>query len=1085
MAFSFTLPFYAFRLRFPAPDLAVLKPLSENSVVRVGQSFEKLAARYRELFQREVLDKGQTGYLLDLSIYGSFERDTITASFPKAKDGVAFPAFELELDFYYTQKQGKWWAIAPVTGTEAAADTEEMLRKILADNVKTFFAQNRRLAAAQGIVSTIWYESVELLQKEIQLEALSPSEVDALEEDKKRQLMGEASTPLLVSRQEAYGMEAELEQISRALRNNFGRNLLLVGPNGVGKSALVFEAARQWQQAGYAGKIWETTASLLIKELTRDTGWQYNLAFLCRELSASGDWLYVRNLMELFEVGRYAGNDVSMGEYLRSYLSRGEISIISECTEEELHLIDEKSPNYSTFFQVVRIQPPHDAALEAIIQSKVASLAEEKKMRFGPGAVQEAIRLHKRFNPYSGMPGKVIRFLEAVIRMPLEAEMTETRTISKMKIIKAFCEETGIPAVMLDDAVPLHPEQIKEDFNHNVFGQQNAVALTVDMLVREKARLSRSGKPIASLLFVGPTGVGKTELAKVLAAFVFGDRDRMIRFDMSEFSGPDASVKLSGMGHIDGLLTAAVRREPFCVLLFDEIEKADSSFFDILLQILDAGRLTDGRGKLVNFCSAIIIMTSNIGATGSRYKPIAMRPSNRPDDLAGHYKRAVEQSFRPELVNRIDEIIPFHALDAASIRKVVERELALLKKREGIRYRRMSFYLEEAVSDYLGEKGFNPDYGARYLQRAARDHLVIPLARTLSAEDSHDHLDVQVRMSDGAPKIDIEADPLSLELLLEELQVANHANHAGVLRRQAALLEDSFCFREIRSDLDMLEDTRKKNETAFWKDRSKAEVFSTLQKLVGKQHALHADIERLERDACLGFIGAVQQEADLPQQLKHWQERQDHFKKELVQYKMPEHNNCVLGIYGRELMPLIHFYSEIFNRRHFKFIKIKGVWINEAYYNEDVTIPATEEGGAPHRKKREEYLYALVENAFAPELNRPPRGEQLVGVQFLIGGDLAHLFLSAENGYQSWEDQNKNWRKYFVSVGMPNQFITPARVHRLDFFKPNPRRTVGREVQKDIPYGIETEGSYEAFCKGVFSAMQANFNMAIDDALLG
>jgi ATP-dependent Clp protease ATP-binding subunit ClpA len=1084
MAFSFTLPFYAFRLRFPAPDLAVLKPLSENSVVRVGQSFEKLAERYRELFQSKVLNKGDAGYLLDFSIYGAFERDTITVSFPKAKDGVAFPAFQLELDFFFTQKRGKWWAVAPVTGIEAAADTEEMLRKILADNVKIFFAQTHRLKAAQGLVSTIWYESVELLQKEIQLEALTPAEVDALEEDKKRQLIGEASTLLFVSRQEAYGMEAELEQISRALRNNFGRNLLLVGPGGVGKSALVLEAVRQWQQAGNPGKVWETTASLLIKELTRDTGWQYNLAFLCRELSASGDWLYVRNLMELFEVGRYAGNEVSMGEYLRGYLSRGEISIISECTEEELHLIDEKSPNYSTFFQVVRILPPNDAALEAIIQSKVASLADEKKLRFGPGAVQEAIRLYKRFNPYSGMPGKVIRFLEAVIRMPLDAQTAKTRTLTKAQIVKGFCEETGIPAVMIDDAIPLHPEQIKEDFNRNVFGQPNAVERTVDILAREKTRLSRSGKPIASLLFVGPTGVGKTELAKVLAGFVFGDRNRMIRFDMSEFSGPDASVKLSGIGQADGLLTAAVRREPFCVLLFDEIEKADSSFFDILLQILDAGRLTDGSGKLVNFCSAIIIMTSNIGATGSRFKPIAMRPNNSPDDFTEHYKRAVEKFFRPELVNRMDEIIPFHALDAASIRKVVERELALLKNREGIRYRRMSFQLEDEVLDYLGEKGFNPDYGARYLQRAAREQLVMPLARRLSAEDADDHLNVQVRMSDGEAQIDMESDPLSLELLLEELQIANHANLAGTLRRQAVLLEDSFCFREIRSDLEMLEDARKRDGAAFWKDHTKATAFATLQKLVETQQTLSTEIEDIERNACLGFIGAALHAADLPHQLKRWNEHHDAFKKKLVQHKMPEHNQCVLGIYGRELLPVIQFYLELFNRRNFK-LRTQSVWVNEAFYNEEIIVPAAAEGGSPQRKKREEYLKAAAGNAYAPELDRHPKGEQLVGVEFTISGDMAHLFLSAENGYQSWEDDIKNWRKYFVAVNLPDRFSTPARVHRMDFFKPNPRRTVGREVQKDVPYGIDMEGSYQDFFKNVLAAMETNFNTAIDDALLG
>ncbi|MEM1124086.1 MAG: AAA family ATPase, partial [Bacteroidota bacterium] len=183
-----------------------------------------------------------------------------------------------------------------------------------------------------------------------------------------------------------------------------------------------------------------------------------------------------------------------------------------------------------------------------------------------------------------------------------------------------------MPSFIIDPAVPMDLTAIKQQFNDNVFGQEKAVDSIVNLLASVKTALTKTGKPIASFLFVGPTGVGKTELAKVLAQFMFGHRDKMVRFDMSEYADAYSVMRLTGLSYgSDGLLTAAVRRTPFCVLLFDEIEKAHTNFFDLLLQILSEGRLTDSSGRLVNFCSTIIIMTSNIGASNLQSNRISLQ----------------------------------------------------------------------------------------------------------------------------------------------------------------------------------------------------------------------------------------------------------------------------------------------------------------------------------------------------------------------------------------------------------------------------------------------------------------------------
>ncbi|NJL76297.1 MAG: ATP-dependent Clp protease ATP-binding subunit, partial [Saprospiraceae bacterium] len=590
------------------------------------------------------------------------------------------------------------------------------------------------MSNVQDIVSAIWYRHISWEREEVLYSFPTPDEVSYYITTTQNPWLPRLAQQILVKKPVLYGRAKELEQLVQAFQNPFQKNILLVGENGVGKSVLIYEAVRVLQEQNLLPEIWETTAARLIKELIQKTGWQDNIVFLCNELVQKKAILYVRNLMELFEVGQYEGNEVSLGLYLRSVLSQGEIALVAECTEDELAQIELKNSNYTTLFQIIRLNPPTDE-LQMIILQKSKDLANNKQISISEDAIKEIIRLNKRYTPYSGFPGKPIRFLENII-----SDAPKNTAILKSSIVRRFCEETGMPLAMVDETIPMDVAKVKAFFNINIFGQPQAVEGVVDILASVKAALMRKEKPIASFLFVGPTGVGKTELAKVLAEFMFGNRERMVRFDMSEYADDYSVARLIGTSvGSDGVLTSAIRREPFCVLLFDEIEKASSKFFDLLLPILGEGRLSDSNGKTVNFCATIIIMTSNIGVGSSSV--IGLGEASHQSKSA-QYLTAVQQYFRPELFNRFDEVIPFEALSKEVVRSVVNREIEQLKRREGVATRSMHLEITPAVLDYLAEKGYSIKYGARHLQRAIREELSIPLATKLNLEDYDDRLEV-------------------------------------------------------------------------------------------------------------------------------------------------------------------------------------------------------------------------------------------------------------------------------------------------------------------------------------------------------
>ena len=362
-------------------------------------------------------------------------------------------------------------------------------------------------------------------------------------------------------------------------------------------------------------------------------------------------------------------------------------------------------------------------------------------------------RLHRRYATYSVYPGRPLRFLTNLIHDHPAGDEAPTAP----RRSPGPSRETGLPRVLLDDATPLDLDAARRWFAARVIGQDEAVDLVVDLLATVKAGLARPGKPIASLMFIGPTGVGKTEFAKALAAFLFGDGRRLARFDMSEYADPISVLRLIGgaTGRGEGLLTARVREQPFSVLLLDEFEKADPSFFDLLLQVLGEGRLTDVAGRLADFRNAVVIMTSNLGAKGYRRGRSGFARGTRDRDQArAHFIREVQAMVRPELFNRIDRIVPFASLDEATARGIVDRQIGLIARRDGFRSGLVRMSIAPEVPAALARRGHDPTYGARPLKRAIERELLAPLAERINRHDTDAGLDVDVTLDpDDRPRV--------------------------------------------------------------------------------------------------------------------------------------------------------------------------------------------------------------------------------------------------------------------------------------------------------------------------------------------
>lgn len=557
------------------------------------------------------------------------------------------------------------------------------------------------------------------------------------------------------------GRDAEIARAIQILGRRTKNNPVLVGEPGVGKTAIA---------AGLAQRILNDDVPELLQDkqvINLDLGllvagtrfrgeFEERLKAIVEEVRSAGNIiLFIDEIHTLIGAGAIEGA-MDAANLLKPALARGELQCVGATTLDEYRQYIEEDAALERRFQKVIVGEPSVEDTIEILRGLRPSYAEFHKVEFTDAALEAAARLSDRYISDRFLPDKAIDLIdEAGSRAHLqhsiqskgngEFHRDEFSLVDEEEIAQIVAAWTSIPVNKLTEAESEMLLHLEANLHERVIGQNEAVTAVSRAIRRARVRMKDPNRPIASFIFSGPTGVGKTELAKALAAYLFGSEDAMIRLDMSELMEAHTVSKLIGsppgyVGHDEGgQLTEAVRRKPYSVVLFDEIEKAHPDVFNLLLQLLDDGRLTDSRGRTVDFKNTLIIMTSNIGS-----KAIEKGGSSIGFEFADNLEAArserirdrvtdnLKQYFRPEFLNRLDEIIVFHPLAKAEVKQIAE--IMLQEVRDRLQETRsIDLEVSDRFKEYVVNVGYDPNYGARPLRRAIMGLLEDNLAEAILA----------------------------------------------------------------------------------------------------------------------------------------------------------------------------------------------------------------------------------------------------------------------------------------------------------------------------------------------------------------
>lgn len=618
------------------------------------------------------------------------------------------------------------------------------------------------------------------------------------------------------------GRSDEIARIVQILSRRTKNNPVLIGDPGVGKSAII-EGLAQRIVSGDIPEILKDKRVVTLDLGGMLAGTKYRGEFEERikaaidELKSSGSTiLFIDELHTVVGAGASEGS-IDASNILKPALARGEIQVVGATTLDEYRKHIEKDAAFERRFQPVTVGEPSQEEAKQILFGLRDRYEAHHKARITDEAVNAAVELSSRYIADRYLPDKAIDLMdEAASKVRLQAyvsppdlkeletrmeaarkekeeavnnqnyeraaqvrdeeqklkrEMEDMRKawedarkeeksiVTEEDVAQVVAAWTGIPVKKLTEDESQRLLQLEETLHGRVIGQEEAVSAVARAIRRARAGLKDPKRPIGSYIFLGPTGVGKTELSKALAEAMFGDEDAMIRLDMSEYMEPHSVSKLMGsppgyVGYDDGgQLTEKVRRKPYSVILFDEIEKAHPDVFNALLQILEDGRLTDSKGRVVSFKNTILIMTSNVGAS-KLHKSSRMGFDSDDNAAVTGYERMKEtmmeelkRTFRPEFLNRVDEIILFHSLERDQTLEIVK--LMLKSVIERLTGRGINLSITPEVETYLAEAGFDPTYGARPLRRAIQHQVEDSLSEEILSGRVQLGDSVEARMQDG------------------------------------------------------------------------------------------------------------------------------------------------------------------------------------------------------------------------------------------------------------------------------------------------------------------------------------------------
>jgi len=594
------------------------------------------------------------------------------------------------------------------------------------------------------------------------------------------------------------GRAKEIQRVMQILSRRTKNNPVLIGEPGVGKTAIVEGLAQQIvsgevPQTLASKKLYTLDLGALVAGSRYRGDFEERLKKVLKEIKTRGDIIiFIDEIHTLVGAGAAEGA-IDAASILKPMLARGELQTIGATTLEEYRKYLEKDSALERRFQPVQVDEPSVADTIQILLGLKDRYESHHSVRFTDQAIITAANLADRYLSDRFLPDKAIDLIdEAGSRMRIsrsannpefaeidqklsdvrsekqdavqaqqyeraaqlrdqERSLISDRTdiedrmaeeggelgwvIDDEEIAQVLAQWTGIPVQRLTEAETARLVHMEEELHKRIVGQHDAIVAVSKAIRRTRAGLKDPKRPSGSFIFLGPSGVGKTETAKALAEFLFGDENSLIQLDMSEYMEKHTVSRLIGSppGYVGydegGQLTEAVRRKPFSVVLFDEIEKAHPDVFNTLLQILEDGRLTDAQGRTVDFKNTVIIMTSNLGTRDLRKSNIGFHT----DDERGTYDKMVEKvqdelkrHFRPEFLNRIDDTIVFHELTLDEVKSIVD--LMLVRVKDQVSAQGLDLVLTDDAKGFLGTKGYDPELGARPLRRAIQRLLEDPLS---------------------------------------------------------------------------------------------------------------------------------------------------------------------------------------------------------------------------------------------------------------------------------------------------------------------------------------------------------------------